>query len=43
MNSTPARVKLAVYGVRADWRYGSSPIGRYDLTDRAGGLDRVLS
>lgn len=27
MNSAPAREKLTVYGVRANWRCGSSPSG----------------
>lgn len=44
MNSTPALAKLAVYGVRANWRAGSSPIGGSTISStRPEGWTRVLS
>jgi hypothetical protein len=40
VNSAPAREKLAVYGVHANWRAGSSPYRwQHDLLDEARGLD----
>lgn len=44
MNSVPAREKLAVYGVRANWRCGSSPVGGSTISPtRTEGWTHMLS